>query len=69
MMPITSALTRIGRSIALLALMIAALFFMLFALSPSVELLPDGMDLIVGGLLSILVMVWIATAIFGRKAR
>lgn len=69
MMPITSALTRIGRSIALLALLIAALFFLFFALSPSIELLPDGMDLIVGALLGVLVLTWIGTGLLNRKAR
>jgi hypothetical protein len=65
-MSLSSSLSRIGRSLALMLLALAALFFIVFALSPTIELLPDGMDLLIGVLLSGFVLVWLIT---GRKSR
>jgi hypothetical protein len=65
-MSLSSSLSRIGRSLALMLLALAALFFIVFALSPTIELLPDGMDWLVGLLLVVFVLVWLVT---GRKSR
>lgn len=58
-MSLRSRLTRLGHSLALVVLLVAALLFLFFALSPSIELLPDGMDWLVGILLALFLAVWL----------
>jgi hypothetical protein len=57
-MSVASRLTRLARSFALLVLFVAAVFFLIFAITPSIELLPDGMDWLVGILLATFAIVW-----------
>jgi|GEM_PF-3330889 len=60
-MSILSRLSDFYRSLALIVLLFAALFFIYFALSPAVELLPGGLDLILGILLGLFMLVLILT--------
>lgn len=58
-MSISSRLSDFFRSLALVALLFAALFFVYFGLSPAVDLLPGGMDLLVGILFALFILVLI----------
>jgi hypothetical protein len=57
-----STLTSLGRRLALLLLLVAVLFFAMFALSPGLELLPDGMDWLVAILLGLFAVIWLVTS-------
>jgi hypothetical protein len=61
-----SVLTRLARTFALLVLFVAAVFFLIFALTPSIELLPDGMDWLVGILLATFLIVWFVAPLIRR---
>ena len=65
-MSVLSVLTRLARTFALLVLFVAAVFFLIFALTPSIELLPDGMDWLVGILLATFLIVWFVAPLIRR---
>ncbi|MBK5941983.1 hypothetical protein CCR96_22625 [Halochromatium roseum] len=56
-MLIWSRFSNFFRPLALVILLFAALFFIYFALSPSIELLPGGMDLLVGLLFALFILI------------
>ncbi|NBC48420.1 MAG: hypothetical protein GVY22_10595 [Gammaproteobacteria bacterium] len=67
-MSVSSGLLKLGRSLGLLVLLIALLFFLVFALSPGLELFPNGLDWAVAILMGILTLAWLnATA--GRRPK
>jgi heme O synthase-like polyprenyltransferase len=68
-MSMSSGLASIASALARLALLMASLFFMFFALSPALELLPGGMDAVVAVLLAALFLVWAITGLRRRKRR
>ena len=67
-MSISSRLSDFFRPLALVVLAFAALFFVFFGLSPEIELIPGGMDLLVGILLGLFGFVLII-AIRGQHRR
>ncbi len=66
-MSLSSSLTALARSLALLTLLVAALLFALFALSPAMDLLPGGLDGPVAILFALLLVVWAISAFRRRK--
>lgn len=60
-MSISRRYTDFFRSVGLIVLLFAALFFVYFGLSPAVELLPGGMDMLVGILFGLFIVVSIIT--------
>jgi hypothetical protein len=56
-MPIASRLTDFLRPLALVVLIFAGLFFLYFGLSPAINLLPGGIDFLVGILIGLFVLV------------
>ncbi len=66
-MSLSSSLTGLARSLALLVLLLATLFFTLFALSPAMDLLPGGMDGPVAILFAVLLLIWAISSFRGRK--
>jgi hypothetical protein len=60
-MQFSHRLTDLFRSLALVGLLFATLFFVYFGLSPAVELLPAGMDMLVGILFGLFVLVSVIT--------
>ncbi len=67
-MSIASRLSDFFRPLALIILLFAALFFVYFGLSPAIDLLPGGMDLLVGILLGLFILILIIT-IRGKHRR
>jgi multisubunit Na+/H+ antiporter MnhB subunit len=59
LMSVSSVLMRLGRSLGLLILLMALLFFLVFAISPGLELFPNGLDWAVAILMGILSLVWL----------
>jgi len=67
-MLVSSGLLKLGRSLGLLVLLIGLLFFLVFALSPGLELFPNGIDWAVAILMGISTLAWLnATA--GRRPK
>lgn len=56
-MPIASRLADFFRPLALVVLFFAGLFFLYFGLSPAIDLLPGGIDLLVGILIGLFILV------------
>ena len=54
-------LVRLGRSLALLVLVLALALFATFAISPGLELLPGGLDGLLALAALILLVIWLRT--------
>lgn len=68
-MPVSSGLRGLALTLARLALLLASLLFMFFALSPALELLPGGMDTLIAIVFAALFLIWTISSVRRRKGR
>ncbi|WP_462320482.1 hypothetical protein [Halochromatium sp.] len=68
-MSLSSRLFAFFRPLALVVLLFAALFFVYFGLSPAIDLLPGGMDLLVGILLGLFILISIISTKGSHRRR